>query len=237
MHVVCVAALLLVSIATLAQPQSVEITSEPSHHLVLENAYVRVFDVTVAPKASTLVHRHNKDYLFVTLGDSDVISARPNEKPASLLLKDGEIRFTPGKFAHAAINQSDKPFHNITIELQDPATNVKNCKGDCKQQGCLGATLNSPAGCPSLEQQITSDQWKMSLFSVAAGVRVQVQPGNTLLVAVSNLGIQHQLDGAMPPTLAPGGIIWLPTNDVQSLKSATAEPARYVLLEFLAEKQ
>ena len=50
MHLARVAGLLLVSIATLAQQQSVEITSEPSHHLVLENAYVRVFDVTVAPK-------------------------------------------------------------------------------------------------------------------------------------------------------------------------------------------
>jgi len=50
MHLARLAELLLVSIATLAQQQSVEITSEPSHHLVLENAYVRVFDVTVAPK-------------------------------------------------------------------------------------------------------------------------------------------------------------------------------------------
>jgi hypothetical protein len=56
-------------------------------------------------------------------------------------------------------------------------------------------------------------------------------------VAVSDLVIQHQLDGAVPPKLAPGGIVWLPTNDVQSLKSATADRARYVLLEFPAEKQ
>jgi hypothetical protein len=237
MHVSWVAALLLVSIATLVQSQSVEITSEPSHHLVLENAYVRVFDVTVAPKASTLVHRHNTDYLFVTLGDSDVISARPGEKPAALVLKDGEIRFTPGKFAHAAINNSDKPFHNITIELQNPATNVKTCNGDCQQDGCLGATLGSPASCQTLERQITSDQWKMSLYSVPAGVQVQLPSGNALLVAVSNFAIHHQPDGATPRKLAPGGLIWLSTNDIQSLKSATADPARYVLLEFPPEKQ
>jgi hypothetical protein len=247
MHLARVAGLLLASISTPAQQQSVEITSEPSHHLVLENAYVRVFDVTVAPKAATLVYRHHNDYLFVTLGDSDVVSARPGEKPAALQLKDGEIHFTPGKFEHAAINQSDKPFHNITIELLKPATNVKTCNGDCAQEGCLGATprsfsveypaLNSPVGCPSLEQQITSDQWKMSLFSVQASVQVEIPSSKALLVAVSDLLIQHQLDGAAPPKLAPGGIIWLPTDDVQSIKSATAEPARYVLLEFPAEKQ
>src|SRR5882672_6637048 len=117
----------LVTAALAQQPQSVEITSEPSHHLVFQNEYVRVFDVTVAPKASTLVHRHNSDYLFVTLGDSDVVSARVGEKPAALHLKDGEVRFTPGNFAHAAINESDRPFHNITIELLQPSANVKTC--------------------------------------------------------------------------------------------------------------
>ena len=54
-----VAGLVFLATAALAQQQQqpVEITSEPSHHLVFQNEYVRVFDVTVAPKASTLVHR------------------------------------------------------------------------------------------------------------------------------------------------------------------------------------
>ncbi|MGZ4896751.1 MAG: hypothetical protein ACXVJ0_09805, partial [Candidatus Angelobacter sp.] len=86
-----IAGLLFLATATLAQQQQpVEITSEPSHHLVFQNEYVRVFDVTVAPKATTLVHKHNHDYLFVTLGDSDVVSVRPGEKPVALQLKDGE---------------------------------------------------------------------------------------------------------------------------------------------------
>ena len=48
----------LVFLATTAlaqQQQPVEITSEPRHHLVFENEYVRVFDVTVAPRDTTLV--------------------------------------------------------------------------------------------------------------------------------------------------------------------------------------
>src|SRR5579859_2153723 len=125
------AGLVLLATATLAQQQqTVEITSEPSHHQVLQNEYVRVFDVTVAPKASTLVHRHNSDYLFVTLGDSDVVSVRPGEKPVALKLKDGEVRYTPGNFAHAAINESERPFHNITIELLKPTTHYRKCEED-----------------------------------------------------------------------------------------------------------
>ena len=127
-----VAGLVFLATAALAQQQqSVEITSEPSHHLVLKNEYVRAFDVTVAPKATTMIHRHHRDYVFVTLGDSDVTSARVGEKPAQLILKDGEVRFTPGGFAHAAINNSDQPFHNITIELLKPSSSIKACSGSC----------------------------------------------------------------------------------------------------------
>ena len=240
MHLAHAAGLLLVSSATLGQQQSVEITSEPSHHLVLENAYVRVFDVTVAPKATTLVHRHHNDYLFVTLGDSDVVSARPGEKPAALQLKDGEIRFTPGKFEHAAINQSEKPFHNITIELLKPATNVKTCHGDGAQEGCIGAVASSKPVCPSVDRLITSNEWKMSLWRLEPYTQVQSEsPGsNTLLIAVSDINLEQQLDGkTMNLKLAPGGLAWIPASHLQILKNGNAGTARYVVLEFNPEKQ
>src|SRR6059058_2183589 len=50
----------------------VEITAEPHHRLSLENQYVRVFKVDVPPHESTLMHRHRHDYIFVTLGASEV---------------------------------------------------------------------------------------------------------------------------------------------------------------------
>ena len=67
------------------------------------------------PRATTLVHKHNYDYLFVTLGDSDVVSVRPGEKPVALKLKDGEVRFTPGNFAHAAINKVTARFTTLRL--------------------------------------------------------------------------------------------------------------------------
>jgi hypothetical protein len=96
----------------------VPITKEPSHHLVFENEYVRVFKVEVAPHAETQYHKHDVDYVFVTLGDSDVESVRVGEPPVRLQLKDGETRFTKGGFAHKAVNLSDKPFVNVTVELK-----------------------------------------------------------------------------------------------------------------------
>src|SRR5436305_9169032 len=189
-----VAGLLFLAAAALAQPQQpVEITSEPRHHLVFENEYVRVFDVTVAPRATTLVHKHNYDYLFVTLGDSDVVSVRPGEKPVALKLKDGEVRFTPGNFAHAAINQSDRPFHNITIELLKPSTSVKVCTEGCDvSSGCLGAMAPPNPVCPSTVRRISSDQWMVAMVTLPSTQIVsQTQTAPHLMIAVSDLDLSN----------------------------------------------
>src|SRR5437899_5963230 len=95
----------------------VEITSEPANHFALENEYIRVFKVEVAPHASTLMHRHRHDYVFVTLGDAHVANEVEGKPPGDLKLSDGETRFVPGNFAHVARNLSDLPFRNVTIEL------------------------------------------------------------------------------------------------------------------------
>src|SRR5438874_1396227 len=128
------------SAQTTAPPTIVPISKEQHHHLVLENEYVRVYSVEVPPHGETLYHRHDLDYVFVTLGDSDVENVRVGEKPVRLQLKDGEVRFSKGGFAHKAVNNSDKPFRNVTIEILDPNLSTdKSC-------GCSAAIEKCPCG-------------------------------------------------------------------------------------------
>jgi len=116
-------------------PSIVPIIKEPSHDMVLDNEYVRVFYVEVPPHAETQYHQHDKDYIFVTLGDSSVDSVRVGEKPVHLDLKDGDTRFTKGEFAHKAVNQSDKPFRNVTIELKSKYKLEQfGCNHNCKKE-------------------------------------------------------------------------------------------------------
>ncbi|MDP9266692.1 MAG: hypothetical protein M3P27_00015 [Acidobacteriota bacterium] len=106
--------------ATWAQQAAVPVVpldQEPLHHLFIANDTVRVFKVEVPVGARTLMHQHDRDYLFVTLGDSDVINARQNEPARELKLKDGDTAFTKGGFAHVAINHAKTPFRNVTVEI------------------------------------------------------------------------------------------------------------------------
>ncbi len=234
-----IAGLLLLATATLAQQQqSVEITSEPSHHLVFQNEYVRVFDVTIPPKISSLVHRHGYDYLFVALGDSDVLSVRPGEKPVSLLLKDGEVRFTPGNFAHAAINQGDRPFHNITIELLKPSSKVSTCAGGCiETPPCMSEKKES---CPTIARSISSDQWTVSLVTLPPSSRLEKHTHTTphLAVAVSDLNLTQQTgETTSEIKKATGDLAWVPSGVTHTVINSSAKPAQYVALEFKTESK
>ncbi len=99
------------------EPKPVPVAQEPRHHLIIDNEKVKVYDVTVAPHDQTLLHQHDHDYVFVTLGDSDIENRVLGKPPVELKLKDGETRFSKGPFAHVAANLADTPFHNITIEI------------------------------------------------------------------------------------------------------------------------
>ena len=107
--------LLLIPFLAARTATEVEITSEPSHHLALENEYVRVFKVEVAPHTATLMHRHRHDYIYVTFGDAHISNEVEGKSPVDVKLSDGETRFTAGNFAHIARDLSDQPFRNVTI--------------------------------------------------------------------------------------------------------------------------
>jgi quercetin dioxygenase-like cupin family protein len=214
-----------------AQSAEVEITSEPSHHLVLQNPFVRVFKVEVAPHSATLMHRHRHDYVFVTLGASEVENDVQGKPPATLKLKDGDTHFLPGGFAHIAKNLSAKPFRNVTIEFMQ----------DEKARKSPPPKWNEERGMHILEGG-TQD-----ILFVKDGVRASeiiLQPGATLpkhhhagphlLVAVSNLEIRSDVVGQGPMLgyFKSGDVKWLPGGYSHTLTNVGKAEAKFITLEF-----
>ena len=226
--------LLLLSTLLAAQtvaPSEVEVTAEPSHHLFLENEYVRAFKVEVAPHSQTLMHCHRHDYVFVTLGATEVENDVFGKPPVTLKLQDGEAHFSPGNFAHIAKNLSDAPFRNVTIEFlkDEEAKKTPPPKWDEER------------GLHVLEGG-TQD-----IMFVQDGVRVseiELQPGATLpkhhhagphlLVAVSDLELRSDVEGQgpMPGHFKSGDVKWLPGGYTHTLTNVGKTPARFLTLEF-----
>ena len=208
----------------------VAITAEPSHHLVLENEYVRVFKVEVAPHTSTLMHRHGHDYVFVTLGDAHVSNAVEGKPPVDLKLADGFTRFVPGNFAHVAWNLGYEPFRNATIELiQDEK--LRQAPSHWPEEG---GEKTFPGGHSKI--LFVKDGVRVSEVNLEPGAHVPSHhhDGPHLLVAVSDLDLRSDVEGMapMPGKFKSGDVKWLPGGYAHTLANVGKSPARFVTVEF-----
>jgi len=91
---------------------------EPHHFVKLDNAMVRVLDVTVPPYDGTLYHAHENPYFWVAIGAA---ALRGQTLGASEIVtidkQDGEVTWSP-EVTHRVANVAATPFRNITVQIQ-----------------------------------------------------------------------------------------------------------------------
>src|SRR5258707_7370289 len=225
---------ILVLTAWTQQAQApVEITSEPSHHLVLENTFVRVFAVSVDPGKSSLMHHHGHDYFSVSLGDAQIINTKQGAQPVAASFKDGDVRFTPAGLVHAVSNSGTTPFRNRTIELMQPTTNQKACTEACAV--LVPCDSANKADCPSGVSLFTSDQWTISKVTFPPGSKIgeHAHAGNVLLVPLADADLTTKSQGKAESAirLKTGELVW---NDPEThaVSNTGKTTAKLVILEF-----
>jgi mannose-6-phosphate isomerase-like protein (cupin superfamily) len=218
-------------LAAQAGAPEVEITAEPHHHLVLENKSVRVFNVEVDPGAETQMHWHRHDYVYVTLGDTEIVNIVKDKAPATVKLRDGETRFSPATFAHIVRNPMNRPFRNITIEiLDDDSLRGAASPWDPKQNEDRGLNILQGG-----TQQIlfVKDAIRVSEFELQpGGIFPMSRSGGCLLVAVNDFdlrgdGTNHK---AKADHLKSGDSKWF--SGKRTLTNAGSTSAKFVTLEF-----
>jgi hypothetical protein len=206
----------------------VPITSEPHHHQVLHNKYVRVFKVEVPSQHATLMHRHDYDYAYVTLGSTELVNQVEGKPPADLKLQDGETRFSPGPFAHLIRVLAPTPFRNVTVEfLRGNHVQSRSSKwaDDRGLQILNGGTQ---------EILFVRDEARASDVQLNPhGALPQTKNGTAeLIIAVSALNLQtgpgHQHSGEIH--LAAGDVRWL--QPAATLVNTSHTSARFICFEF-----
>jgi len=217
---------------------AVPITSEPHHHLSLQNDYVKVYEVEVAPHESTLLHQHDRDYVYITIGDAQVTSAIPGRPEVHLKLADGEARFSRGGFAHVARNDADTPFRNVTIELLRLQGELRNL--------CLQVIANEPAACPGTPEKpapaATHTDWPEFETGETHVILTRVKPRQKvnlgdprreqLIVALDEGAIAFAAGKGPEKSLRPGGSVWLGRGDVARVfKNGGDKEARFITLQ------
>jgi quercetin dioxygenase-like cupin family protein len=223
--------LLLAAVFSLAQSTEVDITAEPHHHFVLQNEYVRVSSVEVPPHDQTLMHRHDHDYIYVTIGDTELENDVAGKPSANLKLHDGETRFLSGPFAHLVKDLAPTPFRNVTVELLQ----------DEKAHKSPPPKWDEERGLHIL------DGGTQDILFVKDGVRVteiQLQPGGSipkhhhagphLVVSLTDYELRSDVVGKGRKTMQPkrGDVSWVPGGYTHVLTNSGKQPARFITMEF-----
>lgn len=226
----CVFFLFLTAALSGQSATDVEITAEPHHRLFLSNDQVRVFNVEIAAKGETLMHRHRNDYVYVALGSAEVVNTVEGKDPVTVKLQDGETNFLAAGFAHSARNLSNQPFREVIIEfLQDEK--LRKAASHWEEERGL---------------DILQGGTKEILF-VKDGVRVsetELQPGGMeprhrhagpfLVVALTDYELRNEIVGkaAINISMKMGESQWVAGGFDHMVMNAGQRPAKFVTLEF-----
>jgi hypothetical protein len=213
---------------------------EPHHHLAYEDATLRVLRVRVPGHDSTLLHEHDPDYFWVALGSSTLINAKPGAPDATITSSDRSFHYSFGKFAHVARNPGAEPFDNITVELLEPQTDVRNL--------CEPAVADKPLDCPNAPGQtevyfsgatehpaLATAQTRVSLVTIAPGgaLRPTSRAKSTWLIALDSADVNRGLvlDGAAKWA---GGTVRAPRTGRWTLSNRGRAPIRVVTVVTVA---
>ena len=188
----CVIATVAVTLASAAHPQiAVPVTGEPHHHQVYSDTHVRSFSVEVPAHTSTLLHQHERDYVWVGLGAATFVNAVAGKAEVPVVAVNGSVHFSKGGFAHVARIDGEAPFRNVTIELLDPQTNPRNL--------CEAVVAGQPLHCPaggdamyrgaSVRAAFATDQMRVSAIAIAPDgtLRVAASKDPRLLIPLQNV--------------------------------------------------
>jgi len=227
-------ALLCLAFGLAAQEQKeVPVAQEPSHHKVFENSYVRVFRVRIDANKSSLLHRHDLDYTYVSLGPADVINAVVGKPEVHPKFVDGQVGFAKGGFAHIA-TAVGMPFNNVTIEFLHPQGASHNLCAKVIASESLGecaGSLDAKAEF-SVQPQFETDEARVEIVQLGGGVvHTESERVPSLLIGLGDSRVQAK-GRTDEKTLGEGEFFWSGDASETILQNPSGKPARLLQIIF-----
>lgn len=195
---------------------TIEVESEPHHHLVLSNKSLKVYEVTLASHDAFLMHRHDHDDIVIVLQDATTVSSSPGQADILRISKAAEVRFSPRGLVHSVRNIGPGPYSFTGVELLQNQTAARNLCG--KQipdspQDCTPTASGADASSPRVDvPQFETGQTRVTLAGLRAGQRATFGEADRdeLVVPLGAARISTTKAKDREAALAPGEPAWLP---------------------------
>lgn len=216
--------------------KSVPVKEEPHHHLVFENPYIRLYSVAIPANSATLVHRHEKPYIFVAIGSAEFTNAVAGKAPVHAKMPDGEFGYSAGGFAHQVKTDAGLPFNNIDVELLQPQGPPRNLcdRVVSKDFGqCDLSRADQPEGL-SVTPSFETDALRVDRLQVKRGETrddLHEHPGLLIMINGATVAVSR-IPGVMTQFMKPGDTAWIPEGGQPKFTIDDGADAQLVLLTF-----
>jgi hypothetical protein len=231
------------------QERVVSLRDEPHHRLILQNDVANVYTVAVPPSDATLMHRHDLPYLAINFGPGNITNIVQRQKETTLNLRDGQVTYSPGGFAHVVRTNSGSAFRNVTVELVKPQGTARNlCKEvvagplACPQEqqpqasakGAASKKKSGAADADDVVQYFETDEVRVEVVTVSMQRQyVEESPKeNALLVAMTNSNMSAEVGGHNASFLHSGDILWMPAGEARKVNDFLGTRSNFLLVSF-----
>ena len=218
---------------------SVPISEEHHHHLVLANQFIRAYEVEVPAHESTLLHRHDQDYVYIVFGDADITNAVEGTPEIKAHLADTTVNYARGPLTHIAHVDGNTIFRNITVQLLQPQGELKTYYPSA--MAALDAANKDPN---NIHTRRTKGATEVVILETNAtrALAVNVQPGaawralnseHTYLAIWIDRWREYLHPGKPNAEIFPIQMeTWFNPSDETSIRNPTTTPMNIMILDF-----
>jgi uncharacterized Zn-binding protein involved in type VI secretion len=237
LRVVGLAVLLLPARLAFAQdPAVITMDQEPHHHLVLQNDYVKVFNVEVSPGDSIALHRHDQDTVAIAIGDQLVTVGIPGKPDVHSKNADAQVRLQRSGYMHSTRVDGDTPYHTVAVELLQPQTNFHNVCAEVlvgQPLSCAPSAKEDSAGFYS-ETLLESGETQVRLVRVRSHQSMSPQnfPFAAVIVALDPATIASGSPKRKGKSLQPGEFVWFEGRHGRPYVNQDDKDARFIEIRF-----
>ncbi len=111
---------LIVWLALAVTEQVVPVASEPRHHVVYQNDWVRVIDAFFPVGDATLYHTHSRDNVPICLAGGAMTTQPLGGSVQAGTARDGAVGFARASYTHRIVNTGRTDLHFLDVEILQP---------------------------------------------------------------------------------------------------------------------
>jgi hypothetical protein len=232
------AALLILFLAQWSFAQSTDssapdMTSAPYFEQVLKNDNVRVFLLTLGYGKQVMVS-HPYNFLMVTLQDCEVVMWPEGKSDVtSFRISQGDARFSYAGTPRGIRNEQTQTFRAIFVEFMNPKVTTFGYQSD-SNSWAYGVSSTPVAVDPHAKFSNTLNLQSATVTDVhllsGDSLDPPEKPKPELLIPVSDVDLSA--GHSLKINNSSGEVTWIPLGRKSALENNSADPARFVLVDF-----